>query len=256
MAECCCRKTVKLRNVVLGSGSLALIMPIAAKDTEEVVSLAKEFEAYDPDILEWRVDYFDEVENIPILLEAAKALRETVGDRAVMATPRHKEENGVREIKPEKKKEILLALIRSGVIDMVDVEMRYGEAYIRSLQEECQKYGVALMVSYHDLQHTPDSAEIISLLKKEVELGADVCKVSFVAETYGDNDRLGKAIAEARTAGVDAPIVSISAGPKGTLSRICGDVFGSDGTFVSTGKTHQIHIDDVRALRKSLKLDH
>ena len=255
MAECGCKKKVRLRNVVLGSGHLALIMPVAAKDKDEVVALTKEFAPHDPDILEWRVDYFEEVENLPVLLETAKLLRKTVGDKAVMVTPRHKEENGVRDIKPEKKKEILFALIQSGTIDMVDVEMRYGKMYIQSIREECQKYGVALMISYHDLVHTPESPEIISLLQKEVELGAEVCKVSFVAETYGDNDRLGKAIAEARKDGVEIPIVSSSAGPKGTLSRICGDVFGSDGTFVSTGKTHQIHIDDVRTLRKSLKLD-
>lgn len=255
MAECTGRKTVKLRNVVLGSGHLALIMPIAARSFEEVISLAKEFEPYDADILEWRVDYLEDLENLPALLETAKALREAVGERSIMVTPRHHEENGVREIKPEAKEKILFTLIRSGQIDMVDVEMRYGKSYIQNIRQECHRYGVALMVSYHDLKRTPDTPEVISLLQKEVELGADVCKVSFVAETYGDTDRLGKSIGKAREAGIDVPIVSISAGPKGVLSRICGDVFGSDGTFVSTGKTHQIHIDDVRALRKSLKLN-
>lgn len=255
MVTCGSKKTVKLRNVVLGSGHLALIMPIAAKDTEEVVALAKEFIPYKPDILEWRVDYFDQVENLPVLLDAAQKLRETVGDMAVMVTPRHHLENGVREIQPEAKKEILVALIQSGQVDMVDVEMRYGKSYLQSIRQECQEHQVALMVSYHDLNHTPGSGEVLSLLRKEIDLGADVCKVSFVAETYGDVDRLGKSIAQAKEAGIDVPIVSISAGPRGSLSRICGDMFGSDGTFVSTGKTHQIHIDDVRALRKSLNLD-
>ena len=124
MVTCGSKKTVALRNVVLGSGRLALIMPIAAKDTEEAVSLAKEFMPYKPDILEWRVDYFDQVENIPVLLEAAEKLRAAVGDMAVMVTPRHHLENGVREIQPEAKKGILLALIQSGLVDMVDVEMR------------------------------------------------------------------------------------------------------------------------------------
>lgn len=255
MITCGSKKTVKLRNVVLGSGRLALIMPIAAKDMEETAALAKEFMPYRPDILEWRVDYFEQVENIPALLEAAEKLRETVGDMAVMVTPRHHLENGVREIQPEAKKEILLALIQSGLMDMVDVEMRYGADYIRDIRGACQKHRTALMISYHDLEHTPDSGEVLSLLQKEMELGADVCKVSFVAETYGDVDRLGKAVVQAKQAGIDVPIVSISAGPRGSLSRICGDVFGSDGTFVSTGKTHQIHIDDVRALRRSLELD-
>lgn len=255
MTNCVCKKPVKLRNITLGSGHLALIMPIAARNEEEVISLAKEFEEHQPDILEWRVDYFDEVEDCQKLLAAAAALRKEVGDMAIMVTPRHHEENGVREIKPEAKKKILITLIQSGLVDMVDIEMRYGKNYIHGIKEECQKNGVALMVSYHDLVHTPDSQEVINLLKQEVDLGADVCKVSFVAETYGDTDRLGHSIALAREEGIEVPIVSISAGPKGTLSRICGDVFGSDGTFVSTGKTHQIHIDDVRALRKTLKLD-
>ena len=255
MKKHCSKIRVPLRNVVLGDGTLALIMPIAAKDEDELMSLSKEFKPYAPDILEWRVGYFDTVEQIPSLLHAMQQLRAFWGDQAIMVTPRHHLENGVREIGDDKKKEILLASINSGLVDMVDVEMRYGQDYISEIKAAAVEKGVALMVSYHDLKHTPDEEEIISLLKREVELGADVCKVSFVAESYGDNDKLGKIIVKANETVIDQPIVSISAGPMGTLSRISGDAFGSCATFVSTGKTHQIHIDDVRALRKTLELD-
>ena len=111
------------------------------------------------------------------------------------------------------------------------------------------------MISYHDLEGTPEEEEIIRKLQQEMERGADVCKVSFVAQNYGDIWRLGHAIRKAKEEEIPIPVVSISAGSLGTLSRIGAEAFGSDGTFVSVGRTHQIHIEDLRILRKDLGLE-
>lgn len=248
------KRKVKLRNVVLGSGSLALIMPLVPRTQEELLTMAEETMNYQPDILEWRVDYFDEVENEHAMKEALKALRSQIGDMALMVTPRHAEENGVRAIDPENKMNIFRWVIESRMVDIVDVELRYGTDYIGQIKEMCRQNNCALMVSYHDLERTPEEEEVFEKLKLEQEAGADVCKVSFVAQNYGDIDRLGRMIVKAKEEIIDIPIVSISASPIGTLSRVGGDIFGSDGTFVSNGKTHQIHIDDLRALRKTLEL--
>ena len=248
------RQTVRVRNVILGDGKLKLIMPLIPRTAQELIEAAKEVLAYNPDILEWRIDYFENVENIPLLLAALQELRNIIQDAALMVTLRHPEENGVRQIDSEKKANILQAIIQSGWADMVDIELRYGKEYINALGEVAQKHGVKMIVSYHDLERTPDESEVLSILKQEQDMGADILKVSFVAQRYGDIAKLGTAIIHAKERIIQKPIISVSASQVGVLSRIGGDVFGSDATFVSCGKTHQIHINDLRILRQALKL--
>ncbi len=136
--------------------------------------MAKESVTYEPDILEWRMDYFDQGENISKVLDTARQLRMCVGDQAVMATLRHPEENGVREVLPGKKLKLLKALICSKTVDMVDVELRYGKEYISALKKVCRVSNTALMVSYHDLHHTPDDAEVLSILRQETGMGGQM----------------------------------------------------------------------------------
>ena len=255
MSKHVARKRVQLRKLTLGNGTLALIMPIAAKNKEEMLELADEFLPYNPDLLEWRIDFMENITDVPYILDALHDLRKKIADTPIMATIRHPEENGVQLIEDALKKRILLCLIESREVDMVDIEARYPEEYIKDIKKCCLTHHVALMVSYHDLEKTPDEETVFSILQKEVSLGADVCKVSFFANSYGDNGRLGLIIQKAKESDIEVPVISISAGPKGTLSRICGEKFGSDGTFVSTGRTHQIHIEEVRMLRRCLGLN-
>lgn len=249
------RRKVQLRDVVLGSGRPALILPLVPRNLRELQEMTEEALNCRPDILEWRADYFEEVEDCERVKEALALLRKMAGNSAILVTPRHVEENGVRAIGPEKKKEILRCVIQSRLADMVDVELRYEADFHAELRQLCRENGIALMISYHDLEGTPGEEEIIRKLQQEMERGANVCKVSFVAQNYGDIWRLGHAIRKAKGEEIPIPVVSISAGSLGTLSRIGAEAFGSDGTFVSVGRTHQIHIEDLRILRKDLGLE-
>ncbi len=249
------RRKMKLRDVVLGSGKPALILPLIPRNLRELQEMTGEALNCRPDILEWRADYFEEVEDCGKVEEALALLRKIAGNSAILVTPRHVEENGVRAIEPEKKKEILRCVIQSRLADMVDVELRYGADFHTEIRQLCQDNGTALMISYHDLEKTPEEKEIIGKLRQEVERGADVCKVSFVAQSYDDIWRLGHAVRKAKESEISIPVVSISAGPLGTLSRIGAEAFGSDGTFVSVGRTHQIRIEDLRILRKDLGME-
>ena len=249
------RRKVKLRDVTLGSGRPALILPLVPRDREELRDMAQEAAAHRPDLFEWRADYFEAVEDREEVAEALRILRAAIGNGALLVTPRHAKENGVREISPERKEEFFRWVAESRLADMVDVELRYGGAYIGRIRRLCQENGTALMVSYHDLEKTPGEEEIREKMREEEAAGADVCKVSFLAQGYGDIWRLGRAVRNAKREEIAVPVVSISAGPLGTLSRIGAEAFGSDGTFVSVGRTHQIHIDDLRILRSDLGLE-
>ena len=51
--------TVKIRNVVLGEGLPKIAVPNVGKTREEIISAAKEIIQAEPDLMEWRIDYFE-----------------------------------------------------------------------------------------------------------------------------------------------------------------------------------------------------
>ena len=74
-------KTVKVRNIEIGAGVPKVIVPIVAKDAEGIVAKGKELTAYTMDVVEWRVDFYEDVFDIAKTVETAGKLREALGDK-------------------------------------------------------------------------------------------------------------------------------------------------------------------------------
>lgn len=53
--------TVRVKNVTLGSGSPKIIVPLVGKNEVELIEEAKHLVTIDCDLVEWRVDFFDQV---------------------------------------------------------------------------------------------------------------------------------------------------------------------------------------------------
>ena len=87
------RRKVQLRDVVLGSGRPALILPLVPRNLRELQEMTEEALNCRTDILEWRADYFEEVEDCERVKEALALLRKMAGNSAILVTPRHVEEN-------------------------------------------------------------------------------------------------------------------------------------------------------------------
>ena len=56
--------TVKVRNLELGNGIPAICIPNIGKTKEEILSLTKNYLSMHMDLMEWRMDWFEDVEDI------------------------------------------------------------------------------------------------------------------------------------------------------------------------------------------------
>ncbi len=74
--------TVKVGNTVLGSGRPKIAVPITGKTQEDILSQAADIKAAQPDVVEWRIDFFDGVLDADRLAETGKALHDAIGDLA------------------------------------------------------------------------------------------------------------------------------------------------------------------------------
>lgn len=228
-------KTSKIRNLVLGEGQTKIAVPIVGKTLEEVLNSAKNILASDFDLVELRIDHFEEVENLAKLNELFDELRNILGDKPILSTFRTKAEGGVKELSDEKYFKINKFVITNKLADAIDLEVFKNETDVVSTTNLAKEHSVAVVMSNHDFDKTPDQNEIVKRLKLMESLGADVCKIAVMPNTSDDVLTLLSATNEANKE-VKKPIITMSMGKLGLVSRLAGGVFGSTLSFGAVGK--------------------
>ena len=78
--------TVKIRNLEIGTGAPKVIVPIVGKTREEILAKGKELASIPLHVVEWRVDFYEDVFQIPQVLETLKGLRAALGETPILFT--------------------------------------------------------------------------------------------------------------------------------------------------------------------------
>lgn len=242
-------KKVIVKNRVLGGPIPLICLPLVAKDRSELLGQAAELTRLAPDLLEWRVDGYDQVEDTSACLEALKALKAAMGSIPLIFTCRIHAEGGFKNLSQEVRLELFTAAIESGGVEIVDVEIGNEPAFIEKIKKTARKKGTKLIFSYHNFDETPDASFIHDKLVRAQEMGADIAKLAVMPKDYAEVLTLLSATLKARTGAVKVPIVTMSMGPVGGVTRVAGGLFGSDLTFAigkESSAPGQIPIADLR----------
>ena len=247
-------KTVMLRGVEVGAGMPKIIVPIVANTAEGILAKAEEFLNYEFDVVEWRVDFYDDVFDTEKVLRTLKALNEKLGDKPILFTFRTKKEGGEKEISMEAYTALNTAVASSGYADAVDVEIFSGDDVVRANIDAIHAAGRAVVGSNHDFDKTPDKADLLYRLRKMQDMGADIPKIAVMPKCPADVVTLLDATQEMFTKYADRPIITMSMA-KGVISRLVGEYFGSSMTFGAVGQVSapgQIPADELRNVMKIL----
>lgn len=242
-------KTVMLRNVEVGCGKPKVIVPIVAATAQGILEKAREFRAHALDVVEWRVDFYEDVFQLPKVLSTLKGLREILGETPILFTFRTRKEGGEKEIDMEAYTALNTAVAQSGDADAVDVEVFSGDEVVRRNIQAIHAAGKAVVGSNHDFGGTPDKADLLFRLRKMQELGADIPKIAVMPRCPGDVIALLDATQEMSGKYADRPIITMSMGA-GVVSRLCGEYFGSAMTFGAVGQVSapgQIPVEELNA---------
>ena len=226
---------VKIRKLVFGEGRPKICVPITGRTREEIALRTAELKAAKPDLAEWRADWYEEVFDRKKLEEMLERLRGELGELPFLVTFRTKEEGGEQSIGAEAYAEFLRTVLASGQADLIDVELFRGEALLRDIGEEARKKGIRVIASSHDFEKTPAKEEIIERLTRMQDCGADLLKLAAMPRDAGDVLTLLSATWEMKEQYAKQPVVTMSMGAKGAVSRLAGEVFGSVMTFGSAG---------------------
>lgn len=228
--------TVKVRNVEIGSGVPKICVPIVGVTKEDILAEAKSFDNIPVDVVEWRVDWFENVFDFSKVKDTLRDLRAVLGDTPLLMTFRTSKEGGEKSIEIDDYAIFNIKVAETGYVDLIDVEVFTGDDVVKKVIAGVHNAGVKVIASNHDFNKTPDKDDIISRLRKMQDLGADILKIAVMPTNKKDVLTLLAATEEMYSDYAERPIITMSMAGTGVISRLCGEVFGSSLTFGAAGK--------------------
>ena len=228
----------------------AIIVPITGETGEAVLDAAMVTLEHPVDLIERRADGLDDL-TPETITATATALDDVLAD-PVLLTVRTHTEGGSADVDDDRYAELMLAAIRSGAAAYVDIEFRREPHVVAALIDAARRGGVGTVLSAHDFDTTPPTAELRELYEAMCSVGADVVKVALMPADARDVLRMLEVALDVRHAHPEQALVSIAMGPLGVVSRIAANQFGSVATFGTVGSASAPGQLDAQTLRTIL----
>jgi len=204
--------------------------------------------SHQPDIIEWRVDFFDSIKYVHEVLEVIKKIKLTT-KIPLLFTIRAEHEGGERIVLNQHEKlKLIMEVCHHSSVDLIDFEISNGINEVEEIRKATESNNKKLILSYHNFEFTPTNEKLIQLAVKAEELGADVAKIAVMPESKEDVLRLLQVTKEMDEL-LSIPVVTMSMGDIGGLSRVIGWVYGSAMTFgigAESSAPGQIQVDKLQ----------
>lgn len=234
-----------------GRDTPLICAPLVGRSRERVLAEAGAIIGQKPDLIEWRIDFFSDIGDTAVVLDTARALRTLTGGLPVIFTRRSALEGGERiAIGEEQVIALYEAMAASRLIDFIDYEMSNDPQHVARVRDFTRAHNVGLILSYHNNSYTPGLEFLVTRFLEAERLGADVAKVAAMPRDRMDVLTLMVATAQADDK-TKIPLISMSTGPLGSVSRMLGGLFGSVLSFAvgeSSSAPGQIPIGDLVAI--------
>lgn len=246
---------IEIKNIKVGDGIPKICVPIVGKTKADILSQANAIKNVKHDLVEWRVDYYEDITNPEKVKEVLTELNHTLDTTPLLFTFRTKAEGGELDLSKEEYLQINLNAIQIGLIDLIDVELFTGEDFVKTIINEAHAKDIKVVVSNHDFERTPSKKELVTRLQRMQNVGADIPKLAVMPVDKSDVLTLLGATDEMYSNYADRPIVTMAMGKNGMISRICGEFFGSAITFGSVKEASapgQIPAEELSALLQIL----
>ena len=228
---------------------------VGDKTEEEILESAKRLLTSPVDLVEWRADWFEQVDEIEVVQEVLRELRVILGERPILFTIRTKNEGGESGIGFSRYRELILQVAQTKLVDMVDVEV-YMHEQVPELVQELKDTGIVIIGSNHDFEKTPQKREMMQTLGYMQYIGADISKLAVMPQSKQDVLALLSATENMLTTYNSGPIITMAMSNIGNISRVSGETFGSCITFGSLGKVSAPGQLNVYDLKKVLEIMH
>lgn len=229
------QKPFDVKGVHFGEGRPVICVPVVENDSDAVVRRIRELTEKKVQMIEWRADCFAGMEEPERVREILHEIRPFVRDTVMLFTIRTKQQGGRADT--DEKNILFLNEIaaKSGSIDLIDLEFFEATRPEREIRR-FQRMGVRVIASHHDFRATPDERILQMLMDQMKQGGADIAKLAVMPNTADDVLRILKLTNDTKQRYPGLPVVTMSMGGLGVISRVAGEFFGSCITFGADGE--------------------
>ena len=244
-------KMIKIRNLEIGHGRPKICALIIGDTDDEILELAEKSNDAGCDMVEFRADHYEHVLDLEKLKALLVRIRETVR-KPMIFTFRRFEEGGKVRIPTRQYVDILKMVASNCFAEIIDVEMSVVEDDA-SLIPMLKDLGAYIILSRHNFDSTPVQSEILNTFLTMEKMGADIIKVAYMPNSKKDVLNLINATEEMTSNYSSCPVVAISMGHLGMITRILGEFIDSAISFASITKASapgQINIDNLATVLK------
>lgn len=244
-----------IKGKIIGKGKPLVCVPVMESSKEEILRETRRLEEAHTEMIEWRVDAFENVESPNAIREILNEMKHIIKESILVYTFRSKNQGGCKALSAADIYDIHQVAAESEVVDFIDVE--YFEA--KNPQKEIamlREMGAYVIASHHDFEQTPDTEVIRMLLEQIRESGADVVKLAVMPQNMWDVLHLLEETNRFHENHPDYPLITMSMGAKGGISRVAGEFFGSCVTFGAGGQASAPGQLPVKQLEEILHILH
>ena len=248
---------VTIRGCCIGEGRPKVIIPIVEHTEAAILEMAAQFSTLRADCVEWRVDCFEGAKDLGAIAYCAAKLRVALKDKLLLVTFRTKAEGGNVELTHEEYLRFLHTVLDTDCADLIDIEFFTAGADLPALIEDAHTAGAAVVCSSHDFHKTPPRAELVNRMVQMQQAGADLPKLAVMPQSRTDVLELLSATVEMADHHPETPVITMSMGALGAVSRLSGEAFGSAMTFANPGQASapgQVSLDIVNEVLDALHL--
>lgn len=221
---------LKIKNKIIGEGKPLICISVMDEKKEDIVAEVKRLVDEKAEMIEWRVDAFEGVESLNAVREVLKELAPFVKNTILVFTFRSKEQGGMCSLDGEKVYDLHQIAAETKVADFIDLEYFYTDNADVEIYK-LQKMGAKVITSHHDFYETPSSNVLYMLLEQMKCSNADIVKLAVMPQDAEDVLRLLEETNHFHNRYPMQPLITMSMGKLGTISRVSGELFGSCVTF-------------------------
>lgn len=233
----------------------AICTPITGKTIAEIIEQVDMLIGYAPDVLEWRGDFYEDINETEGVLAAIAEIKAKT-DIPLLFTIRSEREGGEPISLSEAEKVNLLKVVcERSAVDFIDYEVLNEKEYVMAIQKVAQKHGKGFVLSYHNFSETPATEELLAIGKEMDDYGANFVKLAVMPRSKEDVYRLLE-LTWRLDKEVSGAVITMSMGELGILSRAIGWAYGSVLTFavgVAASAPGQVPIEQLRKSIQSLQ---
>ena len=247
------RTKVTVNNCIFSDGDPKICVPLVGRTEDELFEhaevileeaerLEKEYPSRRLDVIEFRADYYDDVADREKLTSLLTRLRVIFPGRQILFTYRSEEEGGeLRHDRAENMLDEIWEWVISGKLaDMLDIELKSGNYRVARTAAKAHEAGMFVIMSNHNFEKTPHDDEILEMFREMEILGADILKIAATPKVKFDVQRLMDLTKDVTSGKIGAdylehPVITISMGKEGAISRTSGRETGSAMTFAMVG---------------------